>query len=298
MLLLLASCSSTDIEPFVDAEAPYTIWGFLDPNAAEQHIRVIPIRRQAENIESARDASARLDAQVVLTDLETDFRQVWQQSLRANADSSRLFHVFSAPTQLLYEGQRHRIEIINLEGEVVTSAETTIPPFNENAPIERGTFRRNAEGDLIQRISFPEIGQPYKLLVIYNEGTPFSPIPFGVYYDQQATQDENGLWGFDLNLTRDAENVTRQIMDRFGEVSTVRIISMEVRLSIPDPTWAELERLQSDGQIPQPGAYSNVVNGFGYFGSIGVYRSVWDITREEGEQMGFVYATTNTRGEQ
>ncbi|MGB1048148.1 MAG: hypothetical protein ACPG3U_00515 [Rhodothermales bacterium] len=73
----LSGCDDTLIDPFDNEERYFTVYGYLDMLETRHTLRVVPITRFAENIETI-DGESDIDAQVFTTDMVSGQRTQWQ----------------------------------------------------------------------------------------------------------------------------------------------------------------------------------------------------------------------------
>ena len=67
----------------------------------------------------------------------------------------------------------------------------------------------------------------------------------------------------------------------------VTLTAMGVQFRIIDDAWYPLLSGEDLATLSQPGYVSNVVNGYGLFGSLGVHREEWMVSRELAERLGY-----------
>lgn len=301
LLSLFSSCDSTTLDPFTNEERYFTMWGFLDPDASFQFLRVVPIGRTAETIESPDDPSATIDAAVTLLNLDTGREQQWVPTLRANDDSTAFFHVFTARTEAIRSGDRYRIEVRRSDGQMA-SAETVVPPFEDDAPFVLAA-PMGGEDQVSQQITLPGIGQPAALSMIYYIVIDNRERAFEIPYSREGVgpparggpapagpgEVVNGDWTFTANYSTDAQNVFIELAIRFGSPDAVPLTRIGVRVKRPGEGWQLIDDLDNPGPIAQPGRSSNVEGGYGFFGSVAPYEATWDVSRTLGERIGYIY---------
>ncbi len=123
-IALLSSCGDTTIDPFQNEGNYYTVYGFLDDLENTHVLRVIPVTRRAERINSPTDDQASIDAVVYTTDLNTGIRTKWAHSLEKMSDGS-YGHIYRA-SFLVTAQKRYKLEIIRSDGKM-TTAITEVP---------------------------------------------------------------------------------------------------------------------------------------------------------------------------
>ncbi|MEM1095384.1 MAG: hypothetical protein AAGJ10_12350 [Bacteroidota bacterium] len=292
-LALLTACDAATLDPFESEERYFTIWGFLDPEARFQSVRVIPVGRSAERIEGAADPAARIDAQVTLINLDTGREQQWTPTLRANDDSTAFFHVFTARTDAIRQGDRYRLEVRRSDGRMA-SAETVIPSFTRDASVELAP-PTGVPGQVYQQITVPGIGQPGAVAMTYFVGVARFEVPYtreGVGPTIPGSPPPSGPgevvgndWVFTANYSTDAPEVIRLLESSggFGEFSPLTRIGVRIVRSSDD--WALIDNLDNP-PILQPGQQSNVEGGYGFFGSVGPIEASWEVSPRFGESIG------------
>ena len=87
LAVLAAGCENT-VDPFIETDRYFTIFGYLDTASDTQFVRVIPFRR---DIGGSGDPN--LDATVTSTELESGTLLPWRDSVITYADGS-IGHVF------------------------------------------------------------------------------------------------------------------------------------------------------------------------------------------------------------
>ena len=123
LVLALGGCSET-VDPTLEAEQAFTVYGYFNPRADTQAVRVIPIGMRIDEVASK-------TAEVVSTDLLTGETHVWRDSLVSFGDGSQGY-VFFAPFQAAYE-HAYRLDVAGPDGANPTYAEARVPP--EAAPV-------------------------------------------------------------------------------------------------------------------------------------------------------------------
>ena len=69
--------------------------------------------------------------------------------------------------------------------------------------------------------------------------------------------------------------------------TALTLVSMGVRIRILDANWDPPEGLFDPEVLAQPGTLSNVENGYGFWGSIGVYTQEWPVTIDFSRLLGY-----------
>ncbi|MCY4672842.1 MAG: hypothetical protein OXD43_03580 [Bacteroidetes bacterium] len=268
-LLLLAvsfltSCDQS-IDPVIGEDRPFTIWGYLDAHADTQRVRVFSIEDRL-----GVDRAGPIDATVTSTNLTTGEVHTWIDREITYSDSS-VGHVFEAAFRARYE-ERYRLSVRRSDG-VESNAEVTIPP-----PVEvELTDERN-------RVIVPvQIhGKPPNLVgvsVTYDAITlppanPWPPgsatppavrLPVAVSYSGKEKPTENG-WRYELNLRDDFALVQEQFELSCLSRDHIALRRIYFQFLAADEQWAPPNGSFDPNLLIEPGTFSNVENGYGFFG--------------------------------
>ena len=108
-----------------------------------------------------------------------------------------------------------------------------------------------------------------------------------VNYDGQGYPTDEG-WRVDLDLATDVAFVRQFVADNFSDysplptvedVDTYELASMDIRMRVivGDSLSETLDDPTQIALISQPGAFSNVENGFGFFAAAGTNSRLWEL---------------------
>ncbi len=270
--LLLAACEDT-VDPILDSDRQFTLWGTLDMNRTEQYLRIIPIRPTLD-----RTSRTRVDADVRSIDLETGENVQWEDSVVTFADGN-VGHIFHAHLRVR-PTHTYRIEARSPDSELVTSAETTIPPI-PNAEIFEEVVSESVSPSGIQIAGSQElvwrdvdaapyaIEQWYRFLEFGNLGFIDFQMPYVA--PSQYTKSRRTL-SFRLDLKRD-----RDTLDTHLSLPQLRLVGLGMTITILDDGFVPPGGEFDPEILVQPGTLSNVENGFGLIGSIGRFSIEWVI---------------------
>lgn len=260
----LTSCDQT-IDPIIGEDRPFTIWGYLDAHADTQRVRVFSIEERL-----GVDRAGPIDAAVTSTNLTTGEAHTWTDREITYSDSS-VGHVFEAAFRAQYE-ERYRLSVRRSDG-AESSAEVTIPP-----PVKvELTDERN-------RVIVPiQIhGKPPKLVnasVIYDAITlppanPWPPgsttppavrLPVKVSYSGKEEPTDNG-WLYELNLRDDFAIVQEEFELSCLSPDHIALRRIYFQFLAADEQWAPPNDSFDPNLLIEPGTFSNVENGYGFFG--------------------------------
>ena len=291
--LLLSGCDDTFIDPFDNNDRFYTIYGYLDVLETEHRVRVIPITRFPERIESPTDDQATIDAVVTSTDLNTGQTLHWQHSLD-QLDDGTYAHIFRT-SFLVQPGHRYRLEVKRSDGATAT-AETRVPFVSAGASFRLDPAEITADSTVTQNVYFSGIPSPWNIESIYlmvNETILGGALQgrFFVPYGRTGERTEDGGWRFQLRISEDQLSVRNEIeaYRRQGvyDNSPLRLRSMGIQIRILDEQWDPPEGVFDPEVLAQPGTLSNVENGYGFWGAVGIYAQEWDISLDFSMLLGY-----------
>ena len=269
------ACDDAFIDPFANDGNYFTVYGFLDQSknfeiAADQVLRVIPVTRLPERIESPADEQAFIDAQVFTTNLNTQETVTWRHSLE-RLDNGFYGHIFRARF-FVRPGHTYRLEVIRSDG-ITAIAETTVPVTTATTPIFSEPVVSFDTTQVQQSIFLPGLRSIWKIDMLYRlsgpECGPSSPVTLA--YGRAGSPSANG-WAIDIDLTADKARLAEQFGAGFS------MCAMGIRAEILDNDWQfPVGELDIETRA-NPDVLSNVENGYGYFGSIGVYQADWPLS--------------------
>jgi len=278
----LTACEET-VDPILDSDRQFTLWGTLDMNADTQFIRVVPIR-EVLDVRTAQIPPI----DVLSIDLDTGETVVWRDSLITFSNAAPAI-LFSADLRV-QPMHTYRIEVRSPDASYVTTAETTIPalPFAEvfEEDVEQSIGASGFFVDGWQDVTWHGINQtPYSIEQWYRflefGGYGFidhmlSYVPPNSY---EANRDELTL---KLNLSRQRDSVQKYV-----NLSQVRLVGLGQTLTVLDNQFAPPGGEFDAELLAQPGTMSNVEHGFGFIGSVGRFSVEWVISDESARFLNY-----------
>lgn len=270
LIWLISSCDSTLIDPFENDQKYYTIFGYLDELSQNHSVRIIPVTRFPERIESPTGDGSQIDALVYSTDLSTGEQLRWNHQLR-QLDDGMYGHVFTA-NFIVHPGRTYRLDVVRSDS-IITSAETTIPRFAVPQPIPAASpfpYEASMDQGLAREIILPGIASPWDIIVTYVlQGSSFR-LPYG----RVGERTPDGNWKFMINTTTDGARI--RTMLGFGPEDPLPLFSaMLLQVRVLDSNWDPPKGEFDPEVLAQPGVLSNVTNGYGVWGGVGLFHYVW-----------------------
>ena len=276
LLVIATALSSCDqsIDPIIGEDRPFTIWGYLDAHANIQRVRVFSIEDQLGG-----DRSGPIDAVVSSKNLTTGEEVEWTNREIVYGDSI-VGHVFESEFRAEYEN-RYRLSVRRSDG-AESSAEVTIPP-----PVDvELTDERN-------RVIVPVHihGKPPNLVdvtVTYDAITlppanPWPPgsttppavrLPVEISYSGKEEPLDDG-WRYEINLRDDFAIVQEQFEINCLSRDHIALRRIYFRFLTADEQWAPPNDSFDPNLLIEPGTFSNVENGYGFFGGGYTVTTAW-----------------------
>lgn len=276
--LFLLSCSDPVFDPFENEDRFYTVYGFLDVKKIDHVVRITPVTRQAAVVENLAQPEADIDAEVTSIDLDTGTIVEWAHQLERFEDGT-YGHIFKGQFVVI-PGCTYRLIITRSDG-VTAYAETTVPVIRDTTAIEREPIRFSADSSRFDQILLlPKLAIPWSMQAIYRwEGGAIRrrvDIPYGPVTGPPAA---NG-WNLTLNISDDQafvrQNIRASRINGVEESSTTVLTGMGVEIQLIDELWDASEGVYDPNLFFQQPEKSNIVNGYGFFGSIGRYVQEWN----------------------
>ena len=279
MSLFTAACEDT-IDPFVEEDRFFTVFGFLDTASDEQFVRVVPLRRILSP-----SGDIDIDARVSSLEMESGRTVDWADSLIQFADGS-FGHVFHASFRPV-PGWTYRLTIERSDGKKA-GAQTTIP-LAEIAQVNPPIV---AVANVTQKVLWQNIDfTPFRIEVWYRfiNAAPNQPFLNAVltYTDNKFGVQKPEGWEVLVRLTEDREDVTRAL--GISPDARLSLLGIGMRLTMSDAQWRPPGGVFDREVLVQPGTFSNVENGFGFLGSVNQYTTEWTLEPDIVERMGYAF---------
>ncbi|MDX1546344.1 MAG: hypothetical protein R3247_05120 [Rhodothermales bacterium] len=294
LLLLLAACDPA-VNPIVGEERPFTVWGFLDATADTQRVRVFAVE---DRLGDRRGGS--IDAVVTSTDLTTGAARTWTDEEVTFADGT-VGHVFWAPFRAQH-GHRYRLTVTRSDG-AKTTATVSVP---HPVTVEMATSTTQPELPVVIRGTPPQlvgVAVEYEILTVppsfpWPPGTPAPPahtVRVVAPYADVAERIEGG-WAVRLDLQRDIPLIRDAVAARCLNPDLIALRRARFRFLAADSSWAPPGGDFDPEVLIQPGVFSNVENGFGFFGAGVPFAQSWVAAEGLQAELGFRLIPPCARG--
>lgn len=265
---LMLGCE-TGVDPFVGEDRPFTIWGLMNAGADTQKVRVFTIAG-APGI----DRSGGIDAAVASVDLTTGERREWAHRQLTYEDGD-VGHVFWSPFRA-QTGHRYRLEVTRSDG-ATSTATTTVPPDVEVELDEHTTsakFPVYIRGDVPNLLDVEMRYEATNLPPVYvwpEDRTVHPPVAFPVDVSYQGTGDRiPGGFRFDIDMQKDFEIVRDTYLNNClvtAGAPDIALARVEFHFITADSAWSPPGGTFDPDVLVEPGVFSNIENGYGFFGA-------------------------------
>lgn len=253
LVALAAVGCESEVDPTLGTQQPFSLYGYLDPTADWQALRVVPVTPSLRA-----DSVLGLAASVTSTDLATGVTTTWRDSLVTFEDGSTGFVAVADYTP----PPGGRVEV-RVEGEDGGAVSTTVDiPRLATA---RFGERSATDGLIDYSVVVEDVPRVITgVLHIRVTGVPAAPedtTTFVVSLDDLDIRHEGSTWTVHIPFLRE----TRAFLAETGLSDRLRLIEVEFAPFVANAAWDTAEL--SDDALVEPGTFSNVAGGFGFVGA-------------------------------
>ena len=271
LLLILTGCAE-DVTAVLDVDRTYSLYGYLDPTADTQAVRIFSV----DSVLTAWQGAS-LGVAVRSVDLESGEERVWRDSIVHYHDGT-IGHVFWSAFRPSFEGA-YRLEVRGKEG-AITSASVELP--GPVRPEVGPTIRTNpADWPADMRIPVTWTGGPGELVrtdlhyrIAYARAVypgcfelldTTVVIPNAVAPARTATG-----WDVEVLLTQDVSRLGKKLwQERLlpSESSGFLLMTLAMEVFVGNPAWLPPGGRFDAETLSAPNLFTNVTNGFGFLGA-------------------------------
>ncbi len=255
--MMIVGCEES-VDPVLESEEAFSFFGFFNPRADTQSVRVFPI----EGILEPTDLGP-IDAQVKARDLQTGMEYSWQDSVVIFRNQT-IGHVFWSAFQPQHE-HTYRLQAERSDG-AVTSVDVRVPPV--------GTVRIGDIRDVSFNVQIPviwsKIPRILNPLAVYNvrtvsraTGQEFE-FRIGVVPPDPVQRDD-GSWAVNIEASRDIGELF-SVLDLRPGLDILKLDNIDLKVFVVDETWNPPGGVFDSEVLVEPGTFSNVDSGFGFVG--------------------------------
>ena len=262
IFLIFSACSET-VETRLQLDYPFSVYGIINPKADTHAVRIFEIK---QNIALIRPDP--IDAIVISTDIQSGEVYTWRDSV-VQLEDGDYRHVYWSDFEASARETYH-LKVLRSDG-ALTEAVTTVPPPINLVVLEPDTL--NFSQAIIPLMiegappALPRIDVEY--VVVGLDASGRNPVFNSVEFNY-AGLEVSGTDGFLLNI--DLRKDYLDIYTLFNETDNISATNIDLRnirvtVHVGDDQWVSPVGFFDEDFLVEPGSFSNVTNGFGFFGS-------------------------------
>ncbi len=280
VICCLTGCDES-VNPFIESDRIFSVYGALDMGADTQWVRVVPI-----DTSLFVEAQPTIDARVFITDVTTGQQQEWTDSLFTFRDGSK-GHVFYAPLRVQPD-HTYRLEFTRSDGQTAT-AETTIPP---TPTVTVGEPQRFSSPSGVVDVNIPvtwgvdRAPAAIRTWYRFSLSAPSHFVDIGIDYPTADINSEPG-WTVLVLMTKDRQVISEKITPE-----SFFFLGMGMQIVVYDEKFVPPGGVFDPDVLAQPGTLSNVEQGFGFIGSIGRFDTQWVVDERTARDLGYILPKT------
>jgi hypothetical protein len=261
LLLVFVSCDD-DFEPLHHTDVTFSVYGYLDSDATNQVLRVVPLRNRLRRNYTEADLS------FSTTSVGLEGIVSWENRLFLTLDGENALG--SVADFRPVGGATYSLQVSDPVTGRSAKAETRLP-----VPIqpEQLLFDTIYQLDLlwVQNLFLDQVTEPHFMEAIYtvrNRSTSEVDSVAIAYQGSRAGRLlENRGTAYVLFLQQDADSVYKALGMRVGN-RQLELLSIQMRMSSLSDEWNTPGGTRDPEVLAAPGVWSNVSYGLGFFGSI------------------------------
>lgn len=246
------------VDPVLQTDEAFTLYGFLDPSADRQAVRVYSIDGVLQNT-----TTDPMDADVRTINRRTGEEVVWSDSIITFEDRS-VGHVFHAPFKAAFDTP-YTLSATRSDG-TSTTVDIHTPPDGDTV-IDKITSTRSQVVVELNWSNVPRIIQTevsYFVRVPFPDGTDTTTVRVDIK-SGRPQQNSNGTWSVFILPSADIGVVFSALQLQPG-VTPVFLDKIEARAFVTSADWESPVGVFDPELLVQPGTFSNVTGGFGFVG--------------------------------
>ena len=250
VLVFTTGCEES-VNPILGTERPFTVYGFFNPVGDTQAVRVFAI----DNL-LALTSPEPIDARVTSFDLQQGAQHVWQDSV-VTFDGARYGHVYWSAFRAEYR-HRYRLEVTRSDGESV-QVEVTVPPLSEAVLLEPTIAPRF----VFMPVLWQDAPRVNNIRVRYFTNCGFYDFDYGL--EQELVEGGSVVT---VRFSDDARAIFLEVFFKPNcTIPSLRLRDIELTVLVTNEEWAPPSGVFDAELLVEPGTFSNVENGFGFFGA-------------------------------
>lgn len=257
-LLLLSTGCEEAVDPVLETDEAFTLYGYLDPSSDIQAVRVFTIDGVLENTQATP-----LDANLRTINQSTGEEVAWRDSIITYRDRT-IGHVYYARFRAEHDTP-YRLVATRSDGRS-TRVDIRTPPDGE-ASIENIFSARSQVVVEMTWTNVPRVIQAevsYFVSVPFPDGTDTTTVRVDIK-SGRVSENSDGTWSVSILPSADIGVIFSALQLQPG-LDAVFLDHIEVRAFVTSEDWESPVGVFDPELLVQPGTFSNVDDGFGFVG--------------------------------
>ena len=261
LLLLFVSCEE-DFVPLLPTEIVYSVYGYLDSDAASQVLRVVPLRERLRRDYSEADLSF-----TTITD-GPEGMIYWENRLFLTTDDENALGSMADFRPI--GGATYSLRVTDPTTGRSAEADTRLPePIQPEQLLFDTIYER--EMSWVQNLFLDGVVEKHFMEAIYTvrNRTTEKLDSVSIAYDgrRAGNRVEDRGTAYVLLLQQDADSVYKALGLPSGN-RQLALVRIQMRMSSLSEEWDTPDGIRDPAVLSAPGVWSNVSFGMGFFGSI------------------------------
>ncbi len=278
MLFVLTGCDES-VNPVLGTEEAFTFYGYFNPRADTQSVRVYSIDGILQP-----EGTAKLDAIVTSTNQVTGEIQTWRDSTIYFRDGS-VGHVFYA----LFRPEHNSLYRFNATNSKGKSTFVNVQiPADGAAQVTNITSARSNVIVEMEWSGVPKVMQTsatYQVRVPFPDGTDTTTVRIPIL-SGEAQSLGGGRWKVTIIPSRDIGTIY-SVLNLQPSIHPIFLDDVTVRAFVVSEDWESPTGTFDPELLVQPGIFSNVESGFGFVGGAYFDSFVLELTDSQKVNAGF-----------
>ena len=257
-VLLVGTGCEEAVDPVLETDEAFTLYGYLDPSADMQAVRVFSIDGMLQNVQAVP-----LDASVRTINRATGEEVVWRDSIITYRDRT-IGHIFYARFRAEHDTP-YQLLATRSDGRS-SSVDVRTPPDGEATISNIFSARSQVLVELawsnVPRVIQAEVS--YFVSVPFPDGTDTTTVRVDIKSARVAENSDN-TWSVSILPSGDIGVIFSALQLQPGR-DTVFLDNIEVRAFVTSEDWESPVGAFDPELLVQPGTFSNVDDGFGFVG--------------------------------
>jgi len=276
--ILVSGCEES-VDPVLDTDEVFSLYGYLNPAADLQAVRVYAIDGLLEI-----GTADPLDAEVSSTNLRTGERLIWADSVITFRNES-IGHVFYSEFRPDFDTP-YELTAVRSDGK--SSTVTVLTPPDGATYVDEVNSVRSSVLVTLNWSNIPRLLQAeitYVVKVPFPDGSDTTTVRVDIQ-SGRVKENVDGSWTVSILPSDDIGTIFSALLVRPGS-NPIFLEEIEVKAFVVSEDWESPIGSFDPELLVQPGTFSNVEGGFGFVGGGYYDRFVFDLDDDVARDAGF-----------